>query len=92
VLAAPYHRLSDGIIAAHAAFALPPDAARDVLVRRKVAYVVTCGPRPPLDLAQANRSASLWGQLQAGAVPGWLDPVAETSAGPFRAYRVRAQQ
>ena len=47
VLAAPYHRLSSGIIAAHEAFARRPDDARRMLARLGVTYVVTCGPRPP---------------------------------------------
>lgn len=89
VLAAPYHRLSTGIMAAHEAFTAPPDAARRILARAGVVYVVTCGPRPPSGLAGAALSASLWGRLQAGDVPAWLEPVPQT--GPFVIYRVRSQ-
>jgi hypothetical protein len=89
VLAAPYHRLSTGIVAAHEAFTAPPDAARRILARVGVAYVVTCGPRPPSGLAGAALSASLWGRLQAGDVPAWLEPLPQT--GPFVAYRVKPQ-
>jgi hypothetical protein len=89
VLAAPYHRLSTGIMAAHEAFVAPPDAARRILARAGVIYVVTCGPRPPSGLAGAALSASLWGRLQAGDVPAWLEPVPR--AGPFVIYRVEPQ-
>lgn len=89
VLAAPYHRLSTGIVAVHEAFTAPPDAARRILARVGVAYVVTCGPRPPSGLAGAALSASLWGRLQAGDVPAWLEPLPQT--GPFVAYRVKPQ-
>ena len=88
VLAAPYHRLSMGVIAAHRAFAAPPEAARSILAGAKVAYVMVCGSRPPDGLAVGDRSRSLWGRLQAGAVPDWLEAVPETR--PLLVYRVRA--
>jgi hypothetical protein len=90
VLAAPYHRLSVGIVAAHEAFTAPPDAALRLLRREHVTYVLTCGPRPPSGLTGDALSASLWGRLQAGEVPAWLEPV-RLGAGPFVAYRVRPQ-
>ncbi|MEA2929132.1 MAG: hypothetical protein QOG38_1560 [Hyphomicrobiales bacterium] len=89
VLAAPYHRLSTGIVAAHEAFTAPPDVARRILARSRVDYVVTCGPRPPSGLAGKALSASLWGKLQAGEVPDWLEPIRQT--GPFVAYRIKPQ-
>ena len=89
VLAAPYHRLSTGIMAAHEAFTAPPDAARRILTGRHVAYVVTCGPRPPSGLSGAVLTASLWGRLQAGDVPAWLERL--PLDGPFAAYRIKPQ-
>jgi hypothetical protein len=88
VLAAPYHRLTTGIVAAHRAFALPPDEARAVVRETKADYLAICGPRPPDGLAERDRNASLWGQLQSGAVPDWLEPVPLKDT-PFRFYRVR---
>jgi hypothetical protein len=89
ILAAPYHRLSSGILAGHAAFAAPPDEARRTLRRLGVAYVITCGPRPPNGLVGPALAASLWGRLLAHDVPAWLEPV-----GPpdqlFNVYRVRS--
>ena len=58
-LAAPYHRLSAGILAAHEMFASAPDDARRMLVQRGVTYVVTCGPRPPTGLAQSLATSKL---------------------------------
>ena len=89
ILAAPYHRLSTGIIEAHEVFVSPPQVARDLLEREHVTYVVTCGPRPPSGLAGEALRASLWGHLQAGDVPSWLErlPGAEDQA--FVAYRLR---
>lgn len=91
VLTAPYHRLSSRIVAAHEVFAAPPDQARRILSRHSATYVVICGPTPPSGLSESALSASLWAGLQANVVPDWLDPVAETREGPFRAYRIRAK-
>jgi len=90
-MAAPYHRLSAGLIQAHRALAAPPDQARQVLDRLKDAgtptYLVVCGPRPPDGLGAEAQSRSLWARLRQGAVPDWLEPM---SGGPdFAVFRVR---
>jgi hypothetical protein len=87
VMGAPYHRLSVGIVAAHRAFASPPEEARGILARLHATYVATCGPRSPSGLAGAAERASLWGQLQAGAAPDWLQPIPLPTT-PFKLYRV----
>ena len=90
-MAAPYHRLSAGLILAHRALAAPPEAARQVLGDLKAGnaptYVVVCGPRPPDGLTVEAQNRSLWGKLRQGAAPDWLE---EVSTGPaFAIYRVR---
>jgi hypothetical protein len=89
ILTAPYHRLSANIIAMHRAFAASPDEARPMLERLGVTYVVVCERRPPSGLVAPRVGASLWGSLQAGEVPHWLEPVAEAQA-PFTVYRLKA--
>ena len=88
VMAAPYHLLSTGIIDAHRALASPPEEAREVVRRTRATYVMICGSQPPSALTAAERSASLWGRLHAGAVPDWLAPVLHTPA--FKVYRIAA--
>jgi hypothetical protein len=90
VLSAPYHRLSTGIIAAYKIFAEPPDEAYRIITRLRVNYVAMCGLRAPVGLTDQQRAASLWGQLQAGAVPDWLkrEPAADGQA--FAIYRVKS--
>ena len=88
VLAAPYHRLSAGVLVVHEALTSPPEEARRVLAGRSVQYVVTCGPRPPLGLAEPALSASLWGHLQAGTKLDWLEPL--PGAGPMKVYRLHS--
>ena len=87
VVAAPYHRLSAGILTAHRALSVPPDEARGVLARTHADYVAICGKSGLRGLGTAEREASLWGRLQGGAVPGWLEPL--PAAGPFAVYRVK---
>jgi hypothetical protein len=87
VIAAPYHRLADGIIATHRIFALPPDEARGVLEQFGATYVVTCGARVPPGMSASERAASLWGRLEAGAAPGWLERC--RPAGGVSGYRIK---
>jgi len=91
ILAAPYHRLSAGILAAHEILATAPEQARGAVARAGVTYLVTCGTRAPDDLADLTKSAlaaSLWGRMQAREVPDWLEPVAVD--GPMIVYRVKS--
>ena len=89
VLAGPYHHLSSGILAAHRSLAEPPEQARKVLTEVRADYVMVCGPRPPDGLSEAQRRASLWAKLRAGAIPDWLEPVAGTAGQAFAVYRVK---
>jgi hypothetical protein len=87
VLTAPYHRLATAIVAAHRAFAAPPDRARGMLAAFRADYVAVCGAQAPDGLSPDERDASLWGRLQAGTVPDWLQRV--PLPGPFAIYRVK---
>jgi hypothetical protein len=90
VLAAPYHiRLGAAILTANAAFALPPEQARSVVATAGVDYMVSCGPQGPVGLTDDQTAASLWGRLQAGEVPDWLEPVPGLDGHPFTVFRVR---
>jgi hypothetical protein len=90
VLAAPYHiRLAASILTANAAFALPPDQARQVIAEAGVDYVVTCGTHGPVGISDELMAASLWGRLKDGEVPDWLLPLAGLDGHPFAVYQVR---
>jgi hypothetical protein len=90
VLAAPYHRLSAGIIEAHRLFASPPEEARRIAARVGARYIVICSNRAPSDLSGLQRDTSLWGTLRAGAVPDWLSAEPVAAGEPVRIYRVRS--
>jgi hypothetical protein len=87
VLAAPYHRLSSGILTSHLVLASAPEEARSVMRTADVTYVMTCGERPPQGLTEPDRSRSLWGHLQAGSIPDWLESI--PNGGEFRVFRVK---
>jgi hypothetical protein len=89
VIAAPYHRLANGIIATHRIFTLPPDAARGILQQFGATYVVACGDRVPPGMSASERAASLLGQLEAGTAPDWLEAVPAGEGDAFRVYRIK---
>jgi hypothetical protein len=90
VLAAPYHiRLAAAILTANEAFAQPPALARKILAGAGVDYVLTCGPQGPVGISDEQKAASLWGRLQAGEVPDWLEPMPELDGHPLAVLRVR---
>jgi hypothetical protein len=91
-LAAPYHRLAAGIMAAHQSFALPPEAARQALVGNGVNYVVACDDDVLIGIADTERAASLWGRISAGDVPGWLERLPTKDGDVFTVYRLRPQR
>ena len=70
VLAAPYHRMSWGILAAHDAQAAPSNGAEAKVRALKVDYVVEC-PANPLRVG----ADSFEGDLRRGVVPPWLRKV-----------------
>ena len=88
VLGAPYHRLTEGIIAAHQSFALPSAQAHALFDRLHVDYVVTCGDEAPPGLSAAERRDGLWGALHAGSLPPWLARVPLPADEIFTVYRV----
>jgi hypothetical protein len=90
VLAAPYHRLSAGIITVHEVFSSPPDQARRILARHRADYVMICKSRPYARAGATQSGTSLWEQLHAGAVPEWLEAVPVTKEQAITVYRLRS--
>lgn len=85
VMAAPYHRLSFGILTDYEALASPPPEARRILRKVHARYVATCGPLP---FNGPTRATSLLNQLKAGHVPDWLEPK-PMHGSPFAVYRIK---
>jgi hypothetical protein len=70
VLAAPYHRMSWGILAAHDAQNAPAPAAEAKVRALRVRYLVEC-PGNPLRVGPRSLEAD----LRDGRVPAWLRPL-----------------
>ena len=87
VVAAPYHRISVGMIAAHRILSAPPAESRQIVNSYGVAYVAVCGRRASTGVDPS--AGSLWGELNAGRVPPWLEPIPGAREGDFTVYRVR---
>ena len=89
VLAAPYHRISHGIIAVNRVFSSSAAEANKTLIETRADYVVLCGASKPTVLDGRARSDSFWAQLVANDVPQWLERVAMPSNNPFVVYRLK---
>jgi hypothetical protein len=70
VLAAPYHRMAWGILAAHDALNAPSAAAEAKVRALKPDYLVDC-PTNPLRVGPQ----SLMADLRKGRIPDWLQPL-----------------
>jgi hypothetical protein len=88
IVAAPYHRMSWGILAAHHVLAAPPGEDEQATRALGAAYVVTC----PARIAQANHTGlgprSLQIRLDHRQTPPWLESLSAPSD-PLQIYRVR---
>ena len=87
-LAGPYHRMSWGILRAHAILKAPADGASADLARRAgIGYVVECrmhaGHGDRADMAKT----ALQKRLDAGQPPSWLQPLS-VKTDPLQVYRV----
>jgi hypothetical protein len=83
VLAAPYHLMTWGILAAHQALASPSTAAEAKVRALHVSYVVECRSQPAwID------GAGLEADLRRGRTPNWLQSLS-TPGQTLRIYRVR---
>jgi len=90
-LAAPYHRMSWGILKAHAIFSAPADGGAQAMARQAgVAYVLECRFHARHGDRNGMTKDSLQKRLDAGAPPAWLQPLSPTDA-PLQAYRVAPQ-
>jgi hypothetical protein len=67
-LAAPYHRMSIGILAAHDVLAAPPPRAEGLARSAGATYIVDCPPYPMM-----VTKGSLGWALRAGETPAWLE-------------------
>lgn len=90
VVATPYHRNHQGILAAHAVLSTTDDgAARKVLATHQANLLLLC-PNASENGFSGNRKDGLQARLRNGQVPAWLIPVALPAGlkGSFKLFRV----
>lgn len=72
-LAAPYHRMSIGILAAHDVLAATPGGAEALARAWRATYIVDCPPYP-MNVGQGSFGAA----LRRGDTPPWLERLTKT--------------
>ena len=82
-IAAPYHRMTWGILAGHQALNAPPNLAEARVRRLGASYVVDC---PPYSMMVDE--TSFGARLRKGETPSWLEPLSAPRA-TLKIYRVR---
>ena len=90
VVAAPYHRVVGGMLAADAILRGSPADARRAVDADRVSYVAICGRITSTGVAPA--AGSLWAELDAGRIPAWLEQIPGSRENQFRVFRVRREQ
>jgi hypothetical protein len=88
VVAGPYHRIGAAILDSIHAMRGPPDAAREIVERRNVAYIAICSTSREAALTTNHASDGLLAALLAGRAPAWLEPVAGGQNTMLRLWRV----
>ena len=88
VLSAPYHRNQSGMLT-QLQIAMGNEAEAESLIRDAgVTLVAFCPSDPETRQIVRKRPDSLYAQLAAGDIPGYLLPVDNTKDNPIRLYRV----
>jgi hypothetical protein len=88
VVAAPYHRGGDAIVASIRALDGSPEAARQIIKEHAVAYVAICAASQETALTRAEAPNGLLAQLMAGSTPQWLEQVHAPKPTALRLWRV----
>lgn len=88
VVAAPYHRQGDAILAGFQTIRGTPDEARAILRSRGVDYLAICTTAREAAAAKNRRPDGLLAQLLAGESFAWLTPVIPERPTALRLWRV----
>lgn len=88
-LAGPYHRNGAAMLDTFHAFRGSPEAAREIVARRAIDYVLLCPSLPGEHIYTGDGERGLYTALVAGDAPDWLAPVPLAPESGLRAWRVR---
>ena len=87
-VAGPYHRNQQSILDVMKGFRGTPDAARAMIARRGIDYVLICPGLSETTVYKAEAPNGFYAQLAKGRVPAWLTPIALPKNNPYRMWRV----
>ncbi|MBC7985364.1 MAG: AcrB/AcrD/AcrF family protein [Sphingomonadaceae bacterium] len=88
-IAGPYHRNGEAIVEIMRTFEGDEAAARAMIARRGVDYVLICPTLGETQLYRRAGSDSFAAHLIAGRAPEWLEEIALLEDSPLRLWRVR---
>jgi hypothetical protein len=89
VLAGPYHRDRDGIVAATEAFTAAPARAREIVQAARAEYLAFCSTSSEFAALVQPGDDTLLAALKRGEPPAWLDPVPDPTGAATRVFRVK---
>jgi len=84
----PYHRNGQQIADVMNAFRGSADEAHRLIAKYRSTYLLTCPDSSTTTIFMAETPKGFYGQLRAGKVPGWLQPIELPKNSPFRMWRV----
>jgi hypothetical protein len=84
----PYHRNQQAILDVMKGFRGPADDARNIIARRGIDYVLICPGMSETTIYTAEAPKGFYAQINAGQVPGWLQPIALPKDSPYKMWRV----
>jgi hypothetical protein len=87
-VAGPYHRNQQAILDVMKGFRGTPEAARAMIARRGIDYVLICPGLSETTVYTAAAPRGFYAQLAKGQVPAWLTPVVLPKDSPYRMWRV----
>ena len=86
----PYHRNGQQIADVMNAFRGDADQAHRLIAKYHSNYVLTCPKSSTTTIFMSETPKGFYGQLEAGRVPNWLQPVDLGKDSPFKMWRVTA--
>lgn len=84
----PYHRNGQQIADVMNAFRGDADQAHRLIAKYHSNYVLTCPKSSTTTIFMSETPKGFYGQLEAGRVPSWLQPVDLGEDSPFKMWRV----
>ena len=90
-LSGPYHRDPDGMLAELHIGLADPQRAEVLLREAKVTIVAFCKDDPQVEIMSERAPKGFYGQLSAGRVPIYLEPIAASAASGVQFFRFKPQ-